>query len=455
MDLQPIKNEMIERVVLASSIISDSCLEDLAIRLTPDAFCNVRHKAIALELIRVSSKGVSPDLTLLTNRLGEDYYPLLTELVMNCATTNDIVHHCEKLKNIENARNVVNRAIEVVSRANSATDYSEFTPWAIEHVKGFYEGSGGVSELDHISNYILDATKEFKDVVDGRLQGLKTGIADIDRTSGGFRGGEYVVIAGRPSQGKSSLGLSIIKNMAMQGKRVGLFSLEMTAVQNVFKLTSMMSASNAGVRDLPYSVFRGQSVATSKNFESFGKCCTALQETSIYINTSSYSTINDIENELRRFCKRNELDAFVVDYIGLVGDENSNANKKNHEKVADISHKFRSIIKELSVVGIVLVQLNRDSHNKKPNMANLADSTQIERDAHFVYLIHQPDLEDKTKKVIICDKARDGGEGEYPTHFCTQTTEFVSMELTEGENYMDSLRNGGNTGGGNENGLAF
>lgn len=453
MDLRPIKNEMLERLVIASSLISNSCLEDLAIRLTPDTFYNVRHKAIALELIKVSAKGLVPDITLLASKLGDEAYPYLVDLITKSATARDIVHHCKKLKNIENARNVVTRAVEVVSRANSAEDYSEFTSWAVDYVKGYYEGSAGLSELEHISTHILEASNEFQAVVNGTLQGLKTGIADIDRTSGGFRGGEYVVIAGRPSQGKSSLGLSIIKNMALQGKRVGLFSLEMTASQNIFKLTSMMSQDNAGARELPYSVFRGQTKAITKNMESFMEGCKKLQETNIYINTSSYSTMSDIESELRRFCKRNDLDAFVVDYIGLVGDDGNNGNRKNHEKVADISHKFRSIIKELSVVGIVLVQLNRDSHNKKPNMANLADSTQIERDAHFVYLIHQPDLEDKTKKVIICDKGRDGGEGEYPTHFCTQTTEFVSMTQEEGELYMSDLR-GSNDSGGN-NGFAF
>lgn len=442
MNIEPVKNELIEKIVIASSLINGNALEDMAIRLTPDAFYNVRYKAIALELIRISAKGVSPDISLMTSRLGDDYYSFLLDLITNAPTTDNVIHHCEKLKNIENARNVVSRAIEVVSKANNAEDYSEFTSWAVDHVKGYYEGSAGLSELEHISNHIMEASKEFQDVVEGRLAGLKTGIADIDRTSGGFRGGEYVVIAGRPSQGKSSLGLSIIKNMALQGKRVGLFSLEMTASQNIFKLTSMMSQNNAGVRELPYSVFRGQTKAISKNMDSFMDGCQKLKETNIYINTSSYSTINDIESELRRFCKRNQLDAFVVDYIGLVGDDGSNQNKKNHEKVAEISHKFRSIIKELSVVGVVLVQLNRDSHNKKPNMANLADSTQIERDAHFVYLIHQPDLEDKTKKVIICDKGRDGGEGEYPTHFCTQTTEFVSMAKDEGEKYMEGLRNG-------------
>ena len=442
MDFSPIKNEMIERLVLASALISDSCLEELAIRLTPDSFYNVKHKSLALELIRVSSKGLSPDITLLSSKLGDGSYQFLLELITVNATSSNITHHCKKLKNIENARNVVSRALEVVSRANKAEDYSEFTSWAVDHVKGYYEGSAGLSELEHISNHIMEATNEFKAVVDGTLEGLKTGIADIDRTSGGFRGGEYVVIAGRPSQGKSSLGLSIIKNMALQGKRVGLFSLEMTASQNIFKLTSMMSQNNAGARALPYSLFRGQTKAVSKNMDSFMEGCKKLKETNIYINTSSYSTVSDIENELRRFCKRNKLDAFVVDYIGLVGDDGSNNSKKSHEKVAEISHKFRSIIKELSVVGIVLVQLNRDSHNKKPNMANLADSTQIERDAHFVYLIHQPDLDDKTKKVIICDKGRDGGEGEYPTHFCTQTTEFVSMTTEDGIQYMENLRGG-------------
>ena len=450
MQFNIVKDESLERSVLASALVGEHALYEMSTMLTEGCFYNEKNRILFTELEPLPREGKEADITLLVSKLGDEWYSFITMLMTSVATATTIKRHCEELQSIEKAREVTKRAIEVLSRSNNITDYSEYSNWGIEHVAGAGDGKYSASSLNHISHHISEAVNEFKDIVDGKRKGLMTGIADIDSSSGGFRGGEYVVIAGRPSQGKSSLGLSIIKNMAMQGKRVGLFSLEMTATQNIFKLTSMMSGTdNSGVRSLPYGIFRGVEEAKKGHFEEFGANCNKLKEASIFINSSSYTTITDLENELRSFCNRNGLDAFVLDYIGLVGDSSS-SGKKNFEKVADISHRIRSLIKSLEVVGIVLVQLNRDSHNKKPSMANLADSTQIERDAHYVYLIHQPDLEDKTKKVIICDKGRDGGEGNYPTHFCTSTTEFTSMTKDDGVRYMESLR-GSNGNGNNAN----
>lgn len=454
MDIKPVCDILLEKTVLASAIVSESALNEMPLYLTENSFYDNKHKGLARELLKLPSKGCVADFSLLVSKLGDEYTQLITDLMLNISTTSKIANHCKKLKDIENARNLMTRALEVVSRANSSTDYSNYVNWGIDHVASFYEGSAGLSELQHIRNYIPEATKELQMVYSGEIKGMRVGIADVDNASGGFRGGEYVVIAGRPSQGKSSLGLSIIKNVALQGYKIGLFSLEMTGTQNVFKLTSMIAGvDNSGNKRLPHGMFRGSRPITKQGLNAFHESCSVLSEKEIYINTSSASSAHDIENELRRFCKVNSLDAFALDYIGIVK-RDSNAEKKAHEQVAEISGKLRGVIKELGVVGFVLVQLNRDSHNKKPTMANLADSTQIERDAHFVYLIHQPDLEDKTKKVIICDKGRDGGEGNFPVHFCTETTEFTSMTEEEGKAYMNSLR-GDSKGVSNDEGLAF
>ena len=400
MDIKPIADEYLERSIIASSLINGNCLHEMTTRLVPNSFYNYDLREIAKELMKLPSKGAEVDFSLLSSKLGDKYFGLLSDLVTNVSTSIDIKHHCKKLKDIENVRNLSQRALEVYSRACNTKEYSEYLHWGLNHISSFYEGNEGLSKLSHIREYIPESIQEFEMVSNGNLKGLMTGIADIDDESGGFRGGEYVVIAGRPSQGKSSLGLSILKNIAMSGKRVGLFSLEMTGKQNVFKLTSMIAGTGKdGSKRLPYGVFRGSKPTVTDTFNSFSEACGVLSEKEIYVNTFSGTSVSDIENELRRFCKKNNLDAFFVDYIGLVKDDNKN-DRKNHEKVAEISGRIRDLIKDLQVVGFVIVQLNRDSHNKKPTMANLADSTQIERDAHFVYLIHQPDTDDKTKKVI-------------------------------------------------------
>jgi len=438
MNIPTVRNEDLEKQILASALVSDSALDEFAHRIDEDDFNNIYLMAICRELKKCASKGYTPDIILMSSKLGEEYQNIFAQLITVVATTDNIKEQCRKLKEVTLARKVASTAYKIVMASNNITDHHDFSKHSMHELTNlgldYTEG-----KLEHISNSFGKAIKEFEAVVKGEEVGFKTGIADIDNQTNGFRKGEYIVLAGRPAQGKTSLALSMMKNMALKNIKVGMFSLEMTSTEVVFKLSSMLSGSMSHV--VPLSTFRGITEAKQEHLDAFTETLTKMTTMNMHINDSARTTILDIEVELRRFIKTTGVDVVFIDYIGLIGADSMDGRKR-HELIQGFSLRLKNLFKELEVAGIVIVQLNRDSHNKKPNMSNLAESSQIERDAHMIYLLWQPDLEDPTKKMLIGDKGRGVAGGIFPMHFSTQTTEFWSMTQTEADFYSQELSGG-------------
>jgi replicative DNA helicase len=153
--------------------------------------------------------------------------------------------------------------------------------------------------------------------------------------------------------------------------------------------------------------------------------------------------MTDIEVELRKFVRTNGLDIVVIDYLGLIKDD-SGLSRKRHEQIQEFSMRIKSLAKDLNIPIVVLVQLTRDSHNKRLDMSCLAESAQIERDADMIYLLYTPEKDDPTKRILIGDKGRAVGKADLPLYFSTQTTEFTSMSEREEESYINSLNSKSN-----------
>ena len=432
--MQIVRNEQLEKQIIASAIVSEKALDELAHRVKETDFTIEPLAKICGELHKCAQKGYKPEASLIAGRLGNEYFDIFGQLMTTVSTSNDIKDLVRKLKEVTQAREITSKAYNIVAMSQDITDHKDFTEHAISQFSDISIEHKD-SNLTHISESFGDVINEIDRLERGEKTGILTGIADIDNQTNGIRRGEYVILAGRPSEGKTSLALSMIKNMALKGHKVGMFSLEMTKTELTFKLVSMLGT---GEHVIPMTAFRGTSAITKKHLAVLPELLGALKNSNVYVNDSARSTMTDIEVELRRFVKSNGLDAVFIDYIGLVNSDAMNA-KKRHELIQDFSMRFKNLFKELQVAGFVVVQMNRDSHNKKPNMSNLAESSQLERDAHLIYLIWQPDQQDKTKRVLICDKARSVAGGTFPMHFSTLTTEFRSMTIEESERYMKEL----------------
>ena len=438
MKLPIVKSEVLEESLIASALVIDEVKDELSLRLNEDDFTIPQCRQIFRVVKEVTASGGDLDIAILLDKLGEEYADYIARLY-TLSTSKNVIDKCRKLQALTVTRNMAKNMYQALLQMNSnVDDYEKFNNSVLEQITSV-SIENKHSRLEHISTSFASAIEDLQKIQQGEEVGFKTGIADIDRQTNGFRRGEYIIVAGRPAQGKTSLALTMIKNMAKVGHTVAMFSLEMTTKQVTNKLASMITSQYQ--TEVPLSVFRGTSMLTQEHHRSYQQALAEMKELKIYVNDSARTTITDIEVELRRFVKKHNVDVVVIDYIGLVNSDNVHGRKR-HELIQEFSHKLQGIFKDLQVVGIVIVQMNRDAHNRKPNMSNLAESSQLERDADMIYLLWEPDKDDKTRKILIADKGRGVQSGEFALHFSTSTTEFMSMSRSDAEEYFNEISNG-------------
>lgn len=428
MEIPVIQDINLEKTIIASALYSEQAMIDTVHGVTQDCFLDDFHKAVYNELTTCVTKGYDVDVVLIANRISSempkvDVHTRLGYLMTEQSTTNNVKPRLRELKSHTDARGIINSVAKVLGSANGITDVSDWVDGTLSTLQGIARTGDEKTELKHLSSFFPRAISRYEAVMRGEEVGVMTGIKDLDEQTNGLRKGEYVILGGRPGAGKTGLAVTMVKNMAKSGHRVGYFSIEVRGDDLVFRICSMLST-DLGC-EVPYSAFRGRTPSTSTHLNGFQNALSKMQEMKIFINDSARTSISDIEIELRRFIVREQLDVVVVDHIGIVKDAQTDTRKR-HERLQEFSIKLAELWKDLEVVGLVLVQLKRKENNSVPTMDDLSECSQFEKDAHLIYMIHTPDLENVKDKVIVCTKARDTGIGAYPVDFSTNTLEFKS-----------------------------
>jgi len=233
----------------------------------------------------------------------------------------------------------------------------------------------------------------------GRLPGLQTGFHKLDEYTGGWKAGEMIVLAARPGQGKTALGLTFAQHALRErydeendawrkpGHNVGMFSLEMTNEQLMLRLL----ASHAGER---LQNIR-QGTLDDHSLQKLRLVAADMKEWPLYLDDSSFITINQLRGKARRMKDRYKIELLVIDYLQLLRSESAQAKDNRQNEVAEISRGIKGLAKELGIPIIILAQLNRRAEEAKaePALHNLRESGAIEQDADVVLLLHRPDAE--------------------------------------------------------------
>jgi len=233
----------------------------------------------------------------------------------------------------------------------------------------------------------------------GRLPGIQTGFHKLNEYTGGWKAGEMIVLAARPGQGKTALGLSFAQHALRErydeasdgwkkpGHSVGIFSLEMTNEQLMLRLL----ASYAGER--LQSIRMGE--LDEHSMQKLRLVAEDMKEWPLFLDDSSFLTINQLRGKARRMKDRYGIEMLVIDYLQLLRSESNQAKDNRQNEVAEISRGIKGLAKELEIPIIILAQLNRRSEEAKaePALHNLRESGAIEQDADVVLLLHRPDAE--------------------------------------------------------------
>jgi replicative DNA helicase len=266
----------------------------------------------------------------------------------------------------------------------------------------------------------------------GSITGLSTGFDVLDKMTDGLHGGEMIVVAARPSMGKTALGMNIAEHIALDLKKpVAVFSLEMSSQQLVQRtLCSRARVNLSRVRD---------GFLSERDFPALQSAASKLAESKIFIDDTSGLTILELRAKARRLKSQHDIAAIFIDYLQLLRSATKRAQDNRQLEIAEISAGLKGLSKELNIPVVVLAQLNRNPENRmgdsrgRPRLSDLRESGSIEQDADLVGLLvreeYYLDSEEEKKEAagkatLIIAKQRNGPVGDVPLTFLKEYTRF-------------------------------
>lgn len=393
--LPPHSNEA-EQGVLGCVLLSPSecmgiCIEKF--KRGSEVFYDLRHQYLFQVLAEMYDQKEAIDLITLHQRLkdsnqletvgGLAYLSLLVDCVPSAANLEyylEIVREKYLLrKMIQTCTSVVSRVYGHEGEIDSLLDEVERDVLKISEER-VEATSRTIKDLVHKA---INTIEEFHQR-QGMLTGIATGFPDFDKMTSGLHGGEMIVIAARPSMGKTSLAMNIAEHVSLEAKLpVGVFSLEMTAEALVLRM--LCSRSRVNLRNIR------DGFLAERDFPKLTGSAGKLANAALFIDDSSGLSILQLRAKARRMYQQYGIKLFVIDYLQLLNSTSRRAENRQQE-IADISNGIKALAKELNVPVIVLSQLNRElekDKNRKPRLSDLRESGAIEQDADLVGLLYK------------------------------------------------------------------
>lgn len=434
--------EMEEAVLGAVMLEKDAIIEILDI-LKPESFYKDEHQKIFSAIIDLSTQNKAIDILTVTEELRkrkeleEVGGPVaITQLTSRVASAAHIEFHARIVAQKYIQRELIRVASEIQNRSfdesidvNDLLDFSESELFNIAQGNIKKETSSINALLKEAINQIEEASKR-----EDSLSGIPSGFTKLDRLTSGWQKSDLVIVAARPSMGKTAFVLSMTRNIAIEHKKsVAIFSLEMSSLQ----LVNRMIVSET---ELPSQRIRNGRLADYE-WEQLDYKIKSFDDAAIFIDDTPAISIFELRAKCRRLKRQHNVDVIIIDYLQLMsGTQDTRGNRE--QEVSTISRALKSIAKELDVPVIALSQLNRSveirSGSKRPQLSDLRESGAIEQDADMVLFIHRPEkygfLEDeegnslKGIAEIILAKHRNGPIGDIFLKFKDEYAKFVELD---------------------------
>ncbi|MFA6215230.1 MAG: replicative DNA helicase [Patescibacteria group bacterium] len=439
----PPQNLEMEQSLLGSLLIDKDAIIKIADTVSGDDFYKDSHRLIFETIKELYEKREPIDLLSLSSRLeernqletvgGRSY---ITSLANAVPTSSHVVHYAQVVGSKATLRRLIKAATEINELGYQETE-------AIDQLLDTAEQKlFGVSQkyLKRTFVPITDVLTEAFDRIDelhresGKLRGVRTYYNDLDNILAGLQKSDLIILAARPSVGKTTLALDIARNVAIRGKEtVGVFSLEMSKEQLVDRLLCSEAGVDLWKMRTGKLTDQGENDDFSKINEAMGK----LSEAKIYIDDSANANIMEIRTKARRLQSEHGLGLIVIDYLQLMEGRKSNSENRVQE-VSEISRNLKAIARELNVPVLALSQLSRSVESRDthiPRLADLRESGSIEQDADVVLFIYREamyykDLPAEKTHVseIIIAKHRNGPTGKIKLFFDERNVTFKNLE---------------------------
>ncbi len=435
-DRTPPQNIEAEQAVLGAIFIEPESLTVASEFLIPEDFYRSSHQKIFSAMLKLSDQGKAIDVVTVTEELiateqlenigGVSY---LMELANAVPTAANVEYYARIVEEKSLLRRLIRTATEIAQEGYSRED--EVESLLSEAEKKIMEVSGRKSAGSFIS--IKDVLVEAYDNIEklanrqGDITGIPTGFTELDRMTAGFQRNDLIIVAARPSVGKTAFALNIAQNVATKTDEVvAIFSLEMGAEQLVMRMLSSegnINAQNLRTGDL-----------SDEDWKKLTMAMGSLSNAQIYIDDTPGIRIAEMRAKCRRLKQERGLGMILIDYLQLIQGDGKADNRQ--QEVSEISRSLKALARELEVPVIALSQLSRSveqRQDKRPMMSDIRESGSIEQDADIVAFLYRDDYYDKeteNKNIIeiIIAKQRNGPVGTVQLAFAKEYSKFVNLE---------------------------
>ena len=429
----PPHNIEAEQAILGGVLINNDAMNEITDTISPDDFYREAHAGLFEGMVELYNRNEPIDIITLSQILsaknslekvgGTSYLASLVEAI---STSAGIVYHAQIVKDLSVRRSLISQCSAISEscfqdweRTDDLLDRAEQSIFDIAEAQ-IKEGFQSLEEVIKGSFKKLESVAEFE----GFVTGVPTGFIDFDRYTAGLQPADLIIIAGRPSMGKTALALNIGYHAAQKTKRaVAVFSLEMSKQQLGMRMLGFDGGIDA--TKLRTGFLR------DKEWERLTDAANRLSELPIFIDDSSAVSVLQMKAKCRRLKRKHDLALVIVDYLQLIYGRRSAESRQL--EISEISRSLKALAKDLNVPVVALSQLNRkveDRPNKRPQLADLRESGAIEQDADVIAFIYRDELyhpqsdENRNLAELILAKQRNGPTGFFKLTFQKELTRF-------------------------------
>lgn len=429
-----------ERSILGAILLDKDSIIKIADMITADDFYSYQHGVIFEAVLQLFEKRIPIDIVTLSELLesagktkeagGAGY---LAELVNNTPSAANIVYYAQIVKGKAILRRLISAGADITEMGyEEDSEISEVLDAAEQKLFGVSQNSLK-NKFFAIRDVLTDAfdriDKIHKDKDKGAIRGVPSGFRDLDGITAGFQKSDLIILAARPSMGKTSFSLNLAENAAIEFKiPVAVFSLEMSKDQLVDRLLS----SQAGVDS--WKLRTGN--LSDEDFPKIGYAMGVLSEAPVFIDDSPGGNIMEIRAKARRLQMEHGLGLIIIDYLQLMSGHSRSSDGNRVQEISEISRGLKGLARELDVPIIALSQLSRaveHRDDKRPQLSDLRESGSIEQDADVVMFLYRdeyyhPDSERKGITEVLIRKHRNGPIGAAELYFNPAQMRFNDLE---------------------------
>ncbi len=448
-----------EQSVLGAIFLDPELMSSTQEILLPESFYRGAHQHIFRAMMDLNEDGKDIDIVTVLDRLTQEGVvneaggpQYLAEITSNVPTTRNIQYYTDVVFKNAVKRKLIHTADSIANDGyNDELDLDTVLNDAERRILELSSAreSDGFKDIRDVLGQVYDNAEQL-DQNSGQTPGIPTGYRDLDQMTAGFNRNDLIILAARPSVGKTAFALNIAQKVATHEDQytVGIFSLEMGADQLATRM--ICSSGNVDSNRLRTGTM------TEEDWNRFTVAVGKLSRTKIFIDDTPGVRITDIRSKCRRLKQEHGLDMIVIDYLQLIQGSGSRASDNRQQEVSEISRMLKAIARELECPVIALSQLSRgveQRQDKRPMMSDIRESGSIEQDADIVAFLYrddyynrgdgddddddggfEPQTNDENGEIeIIIAKQRNGPTGTVKLHFMKQYNKFTDIDYAHAD----------------------